>query len=283
MMAILNSLKNALKGNRTASYWLQRAELAMHKTGRAASNRLRHVSGADIALWLKNGEAADGFENACVAFDKRRGATHGGTNRSDARAIYSLVHGLAPRRAVEIGTHNGVSTFYIAWALAQQRAAAGTSPCLETVDIVDVNDPATGFWKKQNADLSPAERIHAAGITTPVYFNSLGSNKFFTDTDRQFDFFFIDGSHRAIYVYDDIVASLNHAADGAVILLHDYYPHGYRMGEDTFPMPGIYLAVQRLQKEIKDLVAVPLSPLPWSNKYGTYTTSLALLARRGGG
>jgi predicted O-methyltransferase YrrM len=282
-MAIPNALKNALKKNPTVSYWLQRAELAVHKTEPVANNRLRRISANEVAVWLNDGGAADDFEKACAAFDQHRGATHGGTARSDARAIYSLIHGLAPRQVVEIGTHNGVSAFYIAWALARRQAAAETPPTLDTVDIVDVNDPATGFWKQHNADLSPADRLHAAGISTPVQFNSRGSGEFFKNTDRQFDFFFIDGSHRAIHVYDDIVASLKHAADGAVILLHDYYAQGYRMSDDTFPIPGVLLAVQRAQREIKDLSVIPLNPLPWKNKYGTHTTSLAVLARRGGG
>jgi predicted O-methyltransferase YrrM len=51
---------------------------------------------------------------------------------------------LNPRKVLEVGTHIGASTIYIAAAL--KRLNEGGK--LTTVDIIDVNHPEQGSWKK---------------------------------------------------------------------------------------------------------------------------------------
>src|SRR5688572_26277433 len=66
-----------------------------------------------------------------------------GVNPGDRRALYYLIRGLKPMNVLEIGTHIGASTLYIAQALktCQNRGK------VTTVDIIDVNDPLEGPWK----------------------------------------------------------------------------------------------------------------------------------------
>ena len=69
----------------------------------------------------------------------------GGVNPGDRRAIYSLVRHPAPARILEVGTHLGASTVYIAAAMDSADSADGCH--LTTVDVRNVNDPVAEPWR----------------------------------------------------------------------------------------------------------------------------------------
>lgn len=57
-----------------------------------------------------------------IAFLAIADKSGGGVNPGDRRAIYHLIRSLKPRSVLEIGTHIGVSTLYIALALKNLRS-----------------------------------------------------------------------------------------------------------------------------------------------------------------
>jgi hypothetical protein len=97
-----------------------------------------------------------------------------------------------------------------------------------------------------------------------------------------FDFVFLDGDHSAPAVYQEVAAALPKLNHGAVILLHDYHPFNRHLFKTGLPIPGPYLAVQRIMEESLGINILPLGDLPWPTKDGLNKTCLALLCRKVG-
>jgi hypothetical protein len=279
-MAMVNPLRNYVKRNATLSYWFQQIEIAMHKKKFTPQNHLRAITNEKLIYWLCKEEVYSLYQEASIAFNKNRGATSGGASIGDTYTLFSLIYHLSPRNVAEIGTHNGISTFFIAWALELTQKKKQLTPSLDTVDIVDVNHPVSGFWNKQKDGISPASRLRAANIQTPVNFYSCGSHNFFSTEDKIFDFIFIDGSHRATHVYQDTINALKNCSTDAIIVLHDYYVGGKHNFREKFPLPGVFLGVRALEKKMSDLSVMPLAELPVEVNDLKYQTSLVVLCKK---
>ena len=199
---------------------------------------------------------------------------NGGVNPGDQRALYYLVRALKPQRFLEVGTHIGASTLFIARALAANGSGAMTS-----VDIYDVNDPQKADWKKYGASHSPRESLVQAGLADRVSFSAEGALPFMDRTPEKFDFIFLDGDHKASAVYKEISAALKILAPGGVILLHDVFPGGKPLYPDNNIIHGPWQAAARIHKEAPDVKILPLGNLPWPTKQGVNATSLALAVR----
>lgn len=195
-------------------------------------------------------------------------------NPGDRRALYHLIAHLKPRRILEIGTHVGASTLFMASAI-RRFVKSGS---LTTVDIVDVNGPK-GAWRSLRLPFPPIgclSRLGLDGIVRFVNQPALDALK----GGSQYDFVFIDGDHSPTAVYREISASLSNLNPNGVILLHDFYPGGnpFTPGGDTALGPS--MAADRIGAEVEDMAFLPLGNLPWKTKAGGNTTSLALVARR---
>jgi predicted O-methyltransferase YrrM len=199
----------------------------------------------------------------------------GGVNPGDRRAIYTLIRKLSPRTVLEIGTHIAASTASI--ALALQRNGVGT---LTTVDIVDVNDPASGRWRERGAKLRPRDLVKELGCAPFVQFHTAASIDFLDHHQELFDFIFLDGDHQARTVYRELPRALRRLARPGFVLLHDYCPGGQRLWAQEPAILGPWLAVQRLVAEGARLHVMPLGALPWPTKRGGHVTSLALVSGR---
>lgn len=267
-----------IKSNSALNSGLQAAHLRVHPKRDIDAHNVRAISRFDVMSLLSepHGEAA--YETASVRF-----ATLGlegikdAANAGDLRALFQLTHALRPRSVLEIGTCNAASTAFIAMALRDRGAE---DQCVTTVDVVDVNDPERGIWKRSGLPYPPSEMLDRLGVDHLVRMESHGSESFFRENAERFDFIFIDGSHRASDVYADVAGALACLNANGVIALHDFYPDARPIWPGEVAIPGPYLGVVRAIEECPDLGVVPLRDLPWRTKHGGHATSLAVLTGR---
>lgn len=212
----------------------------------------------------------DHADIAAVFSDK---SGFGGVNPGDRRALYCLVSHLKPKKMLEVGTHVGASTLYIARALTQ-----GT---VTSVDILDVNDPDSGPWKKFGLPGSPRDNARKLGCLDRITFRVSPSVDFMKKDADRYDLIFLDGDHSAQAVYREMAVALPLLNEGGIILLHDFYPGGKALFPDGNRITGPYLAFERIMREHPDIRVRPLGNLPWPTKQGSHATSLALVHRTG--
>lgn len=198
----------------------------------------------------------------------------GGINPGDRRALYHLIRALNPQTVLEVGTHIGASTLYIARALK----ASGKGARVTTVDILDVNAPE-GPWKKVGMKMPPRGFSGKLECSEFIDFTASPSLDFMNGTDKRFDFIFLDGDHGARTVYREIAAALKILNPSGVILLHDFYPEGRALFPDANIIRGPFRALSRIARENPAISVLPLGDLPWETKQGVNITSLALLSR----
>jgi len=207
----------------------------------------------------------------------------GGVNPGDQRAIYYLVSALRPNSVLEIGTYIGCSVVNIALAAKRLRnLPKPVKTTITTVDEIDVNDPVRMPWLESNAKCSPKELIDSIECGDLVTFAIQNSLEFIGNAaiEEKFDFIFLDGSNEAPQVYREIPAALRLLKQSGFILLHNYFPDLEPLWSNDVLIPGVRLAVQRLENEGARITAMPLGELPWPTKLGSYVTSLALLSRK---
>jgi len=201
-----------------------------------------------------------------------------GVNPGDRRALWYLVKGFAARSVLEIGTHVGASTVYIAAALKTFDGA--DSPRLVTVDIEDVNDEVSGEWRKRGLANSPREMIRTAGCRDLVTFVRNSSLQYLAGCTDCFDLVFLDGENTAANVYQEMSLASKVLNKDGLILLHDYFPKNRALWTGNSPRVGPYIALSRVRKEDPQIKVTPLGELPWPTKLGTRKTTLALVTRQ---
>jgi predicted O-methyltransferase YrrM len=235
-----------------------------------AGKHLRPVSEISIPAIMNDPAISAAFaeDHARISEVYGAGEISGGVNPGDRRALYHLVAHFKPQSILEIGTHVGASTIYL--ASASQRFGGS----LTTADIVDVNGPS-GAWRTLGMPAPPRDFIERLGlsanfITTPAAEMLLGP--------RRYDLIFLDGDHSARAVYREISAALGPLNPGGLILLHDFYPDCKPLTPDGAIIDGPAAAAARIKSESADLGFLPLGDLPWETKGGGNATSLALVA-----
>lgn len=243
-------------------------------------SRLRSLHDVDLRSLFANAELAARWQ-AQLGRIERLGlpSTAGGVNPGDRRAVSYLIGGLRPASVLEVGTHIGASTVHIAAAMQSNPSPSNMPVQLITVDIADVNDPATKPWLQFGSRQSPREMIAELGAQDMVEFIAQPSVDYLTNCGRKFDFIFLDGSHAAEVVYQEVPLALQALNENGIILLHDYYPQLRPLWSNGKVIGGPYLATERFKNEGANLTVLPLGNLPWPTKLGSHTTSLALLLR----
>lgn len=227
---------------------------------------------ADLAgEWTQLGQMLDSI---------RFGSRSGAVNPGDQRALYYLARALGARSILEVGTHVAASTGLFALALKRNGTQPnGAPPKLVTVDILDVNDPQHGAWKRIGCDQSPTQFMRSIHCEDLVTFVTRPAVDFLRNCKERFDLIFLDGDHSATGVYQEIPAALGLLNPGGLILLHDFFPGLQPLWADGAVVPGPQLAVERLRDEKLPVVVKPLGALPWPTKQGTNVSSLAVLCR----
>jgi predicted O-methyltransferase YrrM len=248
------------------------------------ASRLRRITASEIRSIFTStvfdqewNQIADILSRHCDIADGQTGAV----NPGDRRAIYYLIRGLHPLNLLEIGTHVGASTIHIAAAIAREKQNTQKIPTLMSVDIQDVNDAPEAPWRRFQLHRPPAGMLQDAGYSDFVRFITQKSPDFLRQHLQKYDFIFLDGSHAAAVVYQEIPLALASLEENGVILLHDFYPHNKPLwSSNRGIIPGPWIAFQRLLKEGAPLSVIPLGALPWPTKLGTNVTSLAILTRQ---
>ena len=156
----------------------------------------------------------------------------------------------------------------------------GKNANLISVDIADVNSTVTKPWLGYGTKYSPVEMINKLNYGSFVNFVADTSLNYAANCKQKFDFIFLDGSHSAANVYQEIPMALKLLNQNGVILLHDYFPGMNPLWSDGSMIPGPYLATERFAKEGINLTVLPLGKLPWPTKISSNVTSLALLLRK---
>lgn len=204
----------------------------------------------------------------------------GGINHGDRRAIYYLLRRLCPKAVLEVGTHVGASTVNVLAALRSCSSRAQVdSRKMITVDIRDVNNAESRPWKKFGSKYSPREMSEKMGMSNLIQFVVSPSTRYLSTCTERFDFIFLDGNHAATTVYQEVPLALGLLNEGGVILLHDYFPDLKPLWSYRNVIPGPWLATQRLKFEGADFNVVPFGELPWTTKFNSRVSSLALLAK----
>lgn len=191
---------------------------ALVRSFREAATR-RAFDASRLRCELRRTTFYDPAINAAYEMDARLLPTKdlaGGVNLGDRRALYCLTMSLATR-VLEVGTHVGASTAYIARALKR------TGGQLVTVDVVDVNTEH-GPWKRQGAGQSPADLMKLIDCQDTVTFVQSPAQRFMAACRERFDLIFLDGDHSKDAVYSEVALALKILNPDGVILLHDYYP-----------------------------------------------------------
>ncbi len=240
-------------------------------------SHLRAAGDVSLDTWLNDQDIAEAWQKDSPPITNIYGDDdrYGGVNPGDRRALYYLVMALQPQNILEVGTHIGASTLYMASALKR----SGAKGKITSVDITDVNDVETGAWKHVGMNKSPDGFACELDCRDHIDFQTRTSLQFMTKTDERYDLIFLDGDHRAPAVYQEISAALPLLNDGGVILLHDYYPEAQPLYPDNTVISGPFLALERARKENPSIGSIPLGALPWPTKQGSNYTSLALMAR----
>ena len=238
---------------------------------------LRAQATVDLSAILQDGgvDAAWAIDHVEIAESFGRDDRFGGVNPGDRRALYYLIRALRPRRVLEVGTHIGASTLYIARALR-----ANGEGSVVTVDITDVNDSVLGAWRSVGQRMSPRSFAQELGCSDRITFVVSTSQQFLATSAESFDLIFLDGDHAAHTVYGEISRSLVALSASGTIVLHDFYPNGKALYPRDRAILGPYRALARIEREEPRLVVRPLGALPWETKQGTRETSLALIMRR---
>ena len=200
-----------------------------------------------------------------------------GVNDGDRRAIWQLVRGLGAHSVLEVGTSIGASTIHFAQGLRQNAAESGQPVRMVSVDIEDMNDPATARHVKLGLPHAPRAMLERLGCDGFTRFEVADSTAWLQTCREKFDLIFLDGDHGAGTVYRELPAALRLLNPGGVILLHDYFPDGKPLWSHKGALMGPFVAIRRLLAEGADFTVLSLGGLEWETKRGTTLTTLALV------
>ena len=266
------------------SFFTLKSKMELNRIGKVVcdSQPLARICGVDLdaiftsAVYQQELAAIDNEVSLLSIPDEA-----GGVNPGDRRAIYCLTRHLGPKSVLEIGTHIGVSTVYIAAALKKLRASnPEASYKLLSVDMRDVNDPVLTPWLQYGSARSPIGLLRSIGCDDLVTFVVMDSLDFFPTCEQRYDLIFLDGSHDASTVYREIPAAMKLLRPGGYILLHDYFPDLRPLWSNGAVVPGPYLATRRLEEEGAAIRILAIGKLPWRTKLRSNVTSLALLGKK---
>lgn len=151
-----------------------------------------------------------------------------------------------PRSIVEIGSFEGRSALWMLEHLLQHPQSR-----LHCVDIFPDRDDPASYWHRFKANVLDGPYAEKVTVTASP---SLPFLSRMVASGEQADFIYIDGSHRAADVLEDLVLAFHATKPGGVIIVDDYLITP-RTGELTLDSPKI--AVDAFTTIYRDRLRIP--------------------------
>lgn len=151
-----------------------------------------------------------------------------------------------PRTVIEIGSYEGRSALWMLENLLQHPQSH-----LHCVDTFHDRESADSYWHKFEANVLRSP--HAAKVSVSAS-ASLPFLMRFIATGERVDFVYVDGSHRAAEVLEDLVLAFHATLPGGIIICDDYLK-GVRGGDLTLGSPK--LAVDAFTTIYRDRIDIP--------------------------
>ena len=245
-------------------------------------SRLREVSASDITRMMASPKVADEWEKveAIVTATGNVPGLRSSSKRPTQFGLYFLVRGINAGSVLEIGTNLGCSAGFMGLALARNHELGlGETSRLVTIDQLDVNDDTVNLWGRAGSPVSPAQFVEKIGCRDIVEFVAARSVEYLRTCTETFDFIFLDGSHDACDVYQELPEVFRLINDGGVVALHDYNPLYGAWEPIDRRIPGPFLAVQRFLKEGTRFRVLPVVVPWWPNEDAPRPLNLVLLTK----
>ncbi len=151
-----------------------------------------------------------------------------------------------PRTIIEIGSFEGRSALWMLENLLRHPASR-----LHCVDTFHDSENPQSYWHRFRANvLSSAHADKVSVAASP----SLPFLAAFVAAGNRADFVYVDGSHRAADVLEDLVLAFHAARPGGIIICDDYLK-GSRSGDMTLGTPK--LAVDAFTTIYRDRLDIP--------------------------
>ena len=119
-----------------------------------------------------------------------------------------------PRTIIEIGSYEGRSALWMLEHLLQHPASR-----LHCVDVFTGRERPDSYWRKFEANVLHSP--HAAKVSVSAS-PSLAFLTRFVASGHRADFVYVDGSHRAADVLEDLVLAFHATRPGGIIICDDY-------------------------------------------------------------
>jgi predicted O-methyltransferase YrrM len=151
-----------------------------------------------------------------------------------------------PRTIIEIGSYEGRSALWMLEHLLQHPQSR-----LHCVDTFHDRESPDSYWRKFEANVLRSPHARKVSVTVSA---SLPFLTRFVATGERVDFVYIDGSHRAAEVLEDLVLAFHATRPGGIIICDDYLK-GVRGGDLTLGSPK--LAVDTFTTIYRDRLDIP--------------------------
>ena len=151
-----------------------------------------------------------------------------------------------PRTIIEIGSYEGRSALWMLEHLLQHPQSR-----LHCVDTFHDRESPDSYWRKFEANVLRSPHARKVSVTVSA---SLPFLTRFVATGERVDFVYIDGSHRAAEVLEDLVLAFHATRPGGIIICDDYLK-GVRGGDLTLGSPK--LAVDAFTTIYRDRLDIP--------------------------
>ena len=245
-------------------------------------SRLREISASDITRMMASPEVTAEWEKAeaIVAATGNIPGLQSSSKKPTQYGLYCLVRGINAGSVLEIGTNLGCSAGFMGLALARSYELGRVEPPrLVTIDQLDVNDETVNLWGQAGSPVSPAQFMEKIGCRDIVEFVAARSMEYMSTCAETFDLIFLDGSHDARDVYQELPEALRLIKDGGVVALHDYNPLYDAWEPLDRRIPGPFLAVQRFLNEGTKFRVLPVIVPWWPNEDAPRPLNLVLLTK----
>ena len=152
------------------------------KVGEININLLKKINRNDIQLLLQSKEYLEEWKILIKKFEnKHLFFGSGSANIGDQQIIYYLIRHFKPNSVLEIGTHLGISTNIILYALNINKL----NFYFDTVDIKDVNSSLNKNWVSYGDKYSPLEKIKLLNLNHKCNFIKDNSLNYLKTTKKK--------------------------------------------------------------------------------------------------